>query len=312
MFIDEAEINVQAGNGGNGVVAFFPMKKGPCGGDGGNGGDIYAVGDPQMADLNMYSSVSLFKAEDGKNGESFNKTGAAGKDRMLRLPIGTSIIHNSQEIIEIKDSKTMHLLAKGCSGGRGNRAFASATNQVPRRAEAGVRSEILKVQLVLKLIADYGIIGLPNAGKSTLLNELTNANVKTAMYEFTTLEPNLGVMGKKVIADIPGLIEGASRGKGLGVKFLKHIEKVPVLLHCIAGDAIDPLGNYKTVMFELENYNKLLVKKEQIIILCKTDMITPQKYRKLSEKLQIFGYKVLPFSKFNPAQFLELKKFLES
>ncbi|KKQ36935.1 MAG: Obg family GTPase CgtA [Candidatus Roizmanbacteria bacterium GW2011_GWA2_37_7] len=270
MFIDEAQIYVQGGNGGSGSVAFFPMKKGPCGGHGGKGGDVIVQGDPQMSDLHMYMGAKLFKAQDGGRGEKFCRTGSNGA------------------------------------------AFVSSTNQVPRQAEPGEKTQKKCFRLVLKLIADFGLIGLPNAGKSTLLNELTNANVKTAMYAFTTLEPNLGVCGDKIIADIPGLIEGASKGKGLGIKFLKHIEKVPVLLHCIAADSENVKKNYETVQKELEDYNTELTKKKEVILLCKTDLVDQKKLKKLEEELKQYKKELYPISIYNPDQFLNIKNFILS
>jgi len=224
MFIDEARITVKGGQGGYGKVAFFRNRKGPSGGNGGKGGDVYAVATSNLTHLKNYVEVFEYMAENGEPGGDNHKTGAGGKDLLLKMPIGTTIIDTSikKEIVLDKNHPKI-LLCAGGQGGLGNSAFKSSVNQTPKKAEVGKKGEEKEFALILKLIADFGLIGLPNAGKSSLLNSLTAANVKTADYPFTTLEPNLGVYEGKVIADVPGLIEGASSGKGLGIKFLKHI-----------------------------------------------------------------------------------------
>ena len=307
MFVDEVTITVQGGNGGSGAVAFFPMKKGPCGGQGGDGGNVFIKGDDQMADLHQYMGERLLKPADGGRGETFNRQGKDSDDLVVLVPVGTQI-ENVQTgvVIEVSDTKTLHMVAKGGKGGLGNAAFSSSTNQVPRQYESGEQTKKMKYHLVLKLIADFGLIGIPSAGKSTLLNELTNANVRTAMYAFTTLEPNLGVCGKKVIADIPGLIAGASKGKGLGFKFLKHVEKVPFLLHCIASDSLDVSKDYKTIMKELSSYNPELAKKEQVILLTKTDLVDEAAVSGHVALLKQFKKKILPISIYNPDQMQKL------
>ncbi|MDP4011088.1 MAG: GTPase ObgE [Candidatus Roizmanbacteria bacterium] len=310
MFIDEVKTFVQGGNGGAGSVSFFPMKKGPCGGEGGNGGNVFIKGDSQMADLHQYIGQTILKAEDGTPGETFNRQGRDGKDLIVRVPKGTHVTDlETGATVEVSDTETLHILAEGGKGGLGNASFKSPTNQVPRTAEPGEKTKKHRFFMVLKLIADFGLIGIPSAGKSTLLNELTNANVKTAMYAFTTLEPNLGTCGKKVIADIPGLIEGASEGKGLGYKFLKHIEKVPVLLHCIAADSPNIDKDYSTIMQELEAYNIEIVKKEQLILLTKTDLVDEKALEKLITKLKKYQKEILPISIYNPTQMKALLRF---
>jgi GTP-binding protein len=311
MFIDEVFLKVKAGNGGNGAVMFYPMKKGPCGGPGGDGGSIFVVGDKQLADLHNFSGQTMFKAGDGKPGQRFRKAGESGQDLILYVPIGTLFKekHTHTEF-EINNDSEMHLLVRGGRGGRGNQSFATSTNQVPRKAEAGTKGDEREYDVVLRLIADFGLVGLPNAGKSSLLNELTNAKVKTAMYAFTTLEPNLGVLNDLVIADIPGLIEGASSGKGLGFKFLKHIEKVPFLLHCVAAESDDVLAEIYTVEQELKRYNSDLIKKPKIILLTKTDLVSQEVLaRKVNEIKKKFKV-VLPVSLYDPYQFQSLKDFL--
>lgn len=312
MFVDEVTITVKGGNGGAGSVSFFPMKKGPCGGVGGDGGNVFIKGDDQLADLHRYMGKSVYKPKDGGRGENFNRQGKDSEDLILPVPIGTHV-KNTQNgfFIEVKDTTTLHIMAVGGKGGRGNASFVSSTNQVPRQYESGEQTKKVSYHLVLKLIADFGLIGIPSAGKSTLLNELTNANVRTAMYAFTTLEPNLGVCGKKVIADIPGLIEGASKGKGLGFKFLKHIEKVPYLLHCISCDSQDVSKDYQTIMKELSAYNPELAEKDQVILLTKTDLVDEETVKALTQQLKKFGKDVLPLSIYNPDQMHKLIDLLQ-
>lgn len=312
MFIDEAVITVSGGAGGPGKVAFFPNKSGPSGGAGGHGGHVYLKGHANMTDLHSFVNKNTYKAQDGVSGETFNRSGAAGADLILSVPIGTQVLNEatSKTLYEIADSTAQILVVRGGMGGRGNSAFVTSTYQTPRHAEPGEPGETVTLRLVLKLIADVGLIGLPNAGKSSLLNEFTNANVKTAAYPFTTLEPYLGVFEKLVMADIPGLIEGASKGKGLGVKFLKHIEKVGVLLHCISAESEDVLKVYETVINEMEKFNPKLIEKKQIILLTKSDLIDEKVQKKFIAKLKKTKHEVYPVSIYNPDQFLVLKKYL--
>ncbi|CAN5185467.1 GTPase ObgE [soil metagenome] len=312
MFIDEATISVKGGNGGNGTVAFFPgLKNGPSGGDGGNGGSVYVRGDKNLADLHRFTGATKYAAQNGSHGENFNRHGHRGEDLILRVPTGTLIKDIEQDFeIEVNDTETVQLLVRGGTGGRGNAHFATATEQSPRYAKPGREGQKRHLRLVQRLIADFGLIGLPNAGKSSLLNELTSAKVKTALYPFTTLEPNLGVFDEFVIADIPGLIEGAAHGKGLGIKFLKHVEKVPVLLHCIASDAENPVEIYNTIMNEMGKYNESLLKKPQVIILTKTDLIEEKDLKTKIRKMQKLQKTVIPVSIFNPIQFAVLQKML--
>lgn len=311
MFIDEVFLKVKAGNGGNGAVMFYPMKKGPCGGMGGDGGSVFVRGDKQLADLHMYAGHLLFKAPDGKAGQRFRKSGTNGEDLVLKMPIGTVLKEVESGLsFEIVNDTDGILLACGGRGGRGNMSFATATNQTPKQAEKGSEGEHKSYEVILKLIANYGLVGLPNAGKSSLLNELTNAKVKTAMYAFTTLEPNLGVLQNIIIADIPGLIEGASDGKGLGFKFLKHIEKVQFLLHCVSSDSKDINYDLEVVNRELSSYNPDLVKKPKIILLTKTDLISNNEIDSKLKMLKKKYHYVLPISVYNPIQFQVLKDFL--
>lgn len=297
MLIDEVEITVIAGKGGPGKVSFRTKKgAGPDGGDGGKGGDVFATITSDIYALNRFVSQNILKASDGKPGGANNKSGADGKDLILELPIGTVISYDDGTEIELNEPNQQILLAKGGLGGRGNSFFKSSLNTTPRYAQPGLEGEEKNLKLRLKLIADFGLIGLPNAGKSSLLNELTNANAKIGDYPFTTLEPNLGVVKGKVLADIPGLIEGASKGRGLGHKFLKHIEKVSLLLHCISSQSEDPLYDYKIVHQELEKYNPGLVEKEEIILLTKSDLVDKQQLAKHVKSLKRLKKKIIPIS----------------
>ncbi len=280
MLTDEVKINIYAGRGGDGVVAFdkVMMSLGPTGGKGGNGGNVYFEGVSDLTALNKYKNKREHYAEDGKNGGYDRSTGRNGKDLTLTVPVG-SALHNLEtgEDFEITKIEERISAAKGGIGGRGNMYFKSPENTSPQESEEGKPGENFSFIIELRLIADIGFIGLPNAGKSSLLNELTKANAKVGNYEFTTLEPNLGALDGIIIADIPGLIEGASSGKGLGIKFLKHIRRTKILVHCISLESDDLVGDYQTIRSELGNYNKELLEKKEIILLTKTDLFSKEK-----------------------------------
>ena len=274
MLVDEVEIIIKGGKGGPGRVAFYSKKGGgPSGGDGGKGGDVYVETSSDLYALSRFMSNPECLAENGQSGGDQQRTGAGGQDLNLKMPIGTVLVDEEGQEIDLNEFSKRILLAKGGLGGRGNAFFKSSSNTTPRYAQPGLHGEEKKFMVKLKLIADFGLIGLPNAGKSSLLNELTNATAKIGDYPFTTLEPNLGMFGTKVIADIPGLIEGASEGKGLGHKFLKHIEKVHLLLHCISAQSEDSLKDYKIIHQELEKFNPKLLRKPEIILLTKSDLV---------------------------------------
>ncbi len=285
-FIDEATITVQSGNGGRGCVSFrrekFIPRGGPDGGDGGKGGDIVLVTTHRKRTLKQFQYKRQFKAANGGHGQGSQKTGRNGADLTIELPPGT-IILNADDGALIKDMASpdeRFVLARGGRGGLGNTRFKSSTNRTPRYAQPGEPGIALSVKLELKLLADVGIIGLPNAGKSTLLSAISAARPKTADYPFTTLNPYLGVVRTEwaepfVVADIPGLIDGAHQGAGLGHRFLKHIERTRVLLHLIDAQAIDqdrPLAALDTVNRELTLYNPSLGTKPQLIVLNKLDL----------------------------------------
>ena len=313
MFVDEVEVIFRAGDGAGGRVSFYPGdKSGPDGGNGGNGGDIYLAVTSDLTALNQFLGIKTREAEDGQAGGKFRKSGGKGKDITITLPLGCFLTdQETGEVIELNDLRQKVLICKGGQGGKGTYALRSPTNTTPLAAEPGKPGQKRNLKIVLKLIADYGLIGLPNAGKSSLLNELTSANVKVADYPFTTLEPNLGAMGKKIIADIPGLIEGASLGKGLGIKFLKHIEKVNLLLHCLSAESQDVEADYQIVREELKKFNPLLTEKPEIILLTKSDVASLDELEKKRKRLQKHG-KVFPISILEDKSLEKLEKLLKT
>ena len=298
-FLDEAKINIRAGGGGNGAASFRREKYiefgGPDGGDGGDGGNVYIKAVDGLNTLIDYRYRQHFKAERGKDGSGKNKTGHGGKDLVLPVPLGTQIYDELKEdiIADLTEVDQIFMIAKGGSGGFGNTRFKSSTNRAPRSANKGTEGEEISIWLKMKLIADYGIIGLPNAGKSTLLSKLSHANPKVSDYPFTTLNPVLGVVNYKnetfVIADIPGLIEGAHNGTGLGHKFLSHIERCPALLHLISLEEDDIIKSYEVIRNEILKYGNEIHNKDEIIILNKIDL-----YDKvdIQEKINNFSDKV--------------------
>lgn len=299
MFIDSAEIYVKAGKGGDGAVSFrrekFIPKGGPDGGDGGDGGDIIITVDNHCHGLSQYNREKIFKAENGHNGMGKNKFGKDGEDTILLLPTGTQILHDGVLLYDLLTEGETFVLAKGGNGGWGNQHFASSIKQAPHWSKLGLRGESKKIMLELKLIADVGLVGLPNAGKSSLLAVVSNAKPKIADYPFTTLEPNLGVVkridGNIVIADIPGLIEGASAGRGLGDKFLKHIERTKIIVHVLDVMSEDLQADYKTIRAELKAFSPTLNKKKEIIVINKIDLLPEDE---LMEKISSLNLKSKP------------------
>ena len=275
MLIDKVDVTFKAGDGGNGKVSFKKIGRGPDGGSGGKGGDLYIKASSDLTILYQFSRKDFFAAENGISGWNNVKSGGKGDDLEIVLPVGTFLINRDtgREILELTEVGQKVKLLKGGDGGKGNFEYRSSRNTTPMKSQKGFPGESLNLTLNLKLIADFGLIGLPNAGKSSLLNELTNSNAKVGNFSFTTLSPNLGVVNGKIIADIPGLIEGASEGKGLGINFLKHIEKVKILIHCIDATSTDYERDYKIIRSELGKYNIELLKKKEIILLCKSDLI---------------------------------------
>ena len=298
-FLDQAKIYIKAGNGGSGSASFrrekFVEYGGPDGGDGGTGGSIIIQSDRNLNTLIDFRYAQHFKAQHGKPGSKRNKTGANGEDLILKVPLGTQVYEedNNTLIYDFTKNKEKYLVASGGKGGLGNVRFKSSTNRAPRKKTNGKLGEEFWIWLQLKVIADIGIIGKPNAGKSSLLAALTRAKPKIANYPFTTINPNLGVSyygGKEItLADIPGLVEGAHKGVGLGDKFLRHIERCKILLHLIDLSEDDLLNSYKKIKSELSNYDKDLIKKKEIIFFNKSDLLDENE---INEKLKEFKKKV--------------------
>ncbi len=299
-FVDEAEITVEAGNGGNGCLAFrrekYIERGGPNGGDGGNGGSVYMQADAALNTLADFRFQPRYRAQHGLKGQSNNCTGKGGDDLLVKVPLGTSVIDtNTEELIaDFNDTNMVVMVARGGYHGLGNTRFKSSTNRAPRKTTTGKPGEIRTLQLQLRLVADVGLLGMPNAGKSTLIRAVSAATPKVADYPFTTLVPNLGVvsMGMErsfVMADIPGLIEGASDGAGLGIRFLKHLSRTRVLLHLIdvlPADESDPVENAVKIVRELEKFSPTLAAKERWLVLNKVDLLDAAALNSLREKLR--------------------------
>ena len=297
MFIDVAKIELKAGKGGDGSVAFrrekYEPSGGPAGGDGGDGGSIIIVGDKDIKTLMDYSYRSIYKAESGGDGRNKKQFGKKGEDLILKVPVGTLVKDYDTDtvIYDVKHDKEEFVICKGGKGGKGNVHFKSSIRQAPRFAEPGTKGEEKTIKLELKLLADVGLIRLPNVGKSTLLSIMSNARPKIANYHFTTLEPNLGVckVGEKsfVLADIPGLIEGASEGLGLGHDFLKHIERTKILVHVLdisGSEGRNPIEDFELINSELASYNIKLNDKKMLVVLNKTDLGAEDNIKEFREK----------------------------
>jgi len=322
MFVDIAEIVLKAGKGGDGAVAFrrekYEPSGGPYGGDGGRGGSIILVGDEGIRTLMDFRYKRFYKAEDGENGKTKKQFGKDGKDLILKVPVGTLVkdAKTGKVIVDIKEHNQMYVIAKGGKGGRGNAKFATPTRQAPRFAEPGTKGEERTIILELKLLADVGLIGFPNVGKSTILSIMSSAKPKIANYHFTTLKPNLGVVriGEEesfVIADIPGLIEGAHKGMGLGHDFLKHVERTKLLVHVLDGSGIegrDPIDDFYKINDELVKYNPKLKDKPQIIVANKMDLPQFKDWiGKIKDEFESLGHKVFSISAATKEGIQELK-----
>jgi len=287
-FIDELQLQLKAGKGGDGVVRWRQEKykplAGPSGGNGGNGGSVYAQTIDDLAYLSYYRYKKSFSAEDGIPGSSDSREGACGDDLVLRFPRGTVLTDQTTGLsVELTKQDEKILLLKGGRGGLGNEHFKASTNTSPYEWTPGTIGEEASFDVELRLFADAGFVGLPSAGKSTLLNALTNAHSKVGAYHFTTLEPHLGAFGGFILADIPGLIEGASQGKGLGHKFLRHLARTKLLIHVVGLDHEEPLTGYQEIRTELAQYQTELAEKEEIILLTKTDLVDSETLAKTVE-----------------------------
>lgn len=311
MFVDRVKIHVKGGNGGNGMVSFFRAKYithgGPDGGDGGRGGDVIFVGDESMGTLMDFRYKRMFKAGNGQDGGKRNCFGKDGESVVIKVPVGTVIreAESGKIMADITKHGEEKILIHGGKGGKGNQHFATPTRQAPRYAEPGRVAKEYDVILELKLIADVGLIGFPNVGKSTLLSMVTNANPKIANYHFTTLAPNLGVVEGRygdsfVLADIPGLVEGANEGVGLGHAFLRHVERTKVFIHVVDAAGVegdDPVENVRKINQELEAYNPELMKRPQVIAANKTDIPgSEENVERLKEAYEKEGFEVFPIS----------------
>jgi len=313
MLIDDVKIEVFSGDGGNGRVLFNKnkMAQGPTGGDGGDGGAVYLRGVSNIGALGKFRGKKVYRAEKGGIGGDQKKTGKNGKDLILDVPVGTVVhISESDKKKEVTKIGQKLLLAKGGKGGRGNFFFRSSRNTTPKEAEPGEKGKHLELRLELKLIADIGLIGLPNVGKSTLLNTLTSAKSKVANYAFTTLEPSLGVYYELILADIPGLIEGASQGKGLGIKFLQHVERTNTFFHLISASSKDPVGDYEVIRKELREYNPELLKRKEYVFLSQADLAEEAEIKKSVKKLEKAGLKPQVLSIIDDESIKETEKVL--
>lgn len=298
MLIDNAKITIKSGNGGKGCVSFrrekYVPKGGPNGGDGGKGGDVIFKADNSLATLIDFRYKRIYHAPNGVPGLGGDKTGKNGKDILILVPCGSIIkdFASGYILADLIENGDSFIAVKGGKGGRGNAKFATSTNQAPRQAEPGIKGEEKIIEIELKMIADVGLVGLPNAGKSTLISKISAAKPKIADYPFTTLQPNLGIVKYKdyqsfVVADIPGLIEGAHIGKGLGIRFLKHIERTKVLVFLIDASLIsykkNKIEDYEILVNELKGYDKKLLEKPKLICFSKIDSLTPDQVKELSK-----------------------------
>ncbi|HZZ99231.1 MAG TPA: GTPase ObgE [Candidatus Paceibacterota bacterium] len=313
MLVDDITIKVVAGNGGDGTVAFNKnmMSLGPTGATGGHGGDVYLEGISDLGALTRLRHAKVFQAKNGGQGGRQYNDGPDGEDLIIKVPVGT-VVHNLDLKTDAEVTKIGErvLAAKGGRGGKGNFHFRSSTNTSPKQFQTGKPGEKYRLRLELKLIADVGLIGLPNAGKSSLLNELTRAKSKVANYAFTTLEPHLGAYGDLIIADIPGIIEGAAEGKGLGIKFLRHVERTKTLFHLISTESVDLVSDYQTIRNELGAYNRELLDKKEYLFVSKSDMTTPEKVKEIISKLKSLNPTVEAISIHDADSLEKVKKIL--
>ncbi len=317
MFIDELKIKARAGHGGDGVVRWrrekFKPKSGPAGGNGGNGGNVYFRAVRDLSLLSKYTGSKTFNAENGEEGRGGSEFGKNGKDLYIDVPVGSKVtdLERGRSVELTKEGQVEKLLSGG-RGGLGNEYFKSSTNRSPEQHTKGKPGEDAEILIELTLVVDVGLIGMPNAGKSTLINSLTNTSAAVGSYPFTTLEPQLGDLYGYVLADIPGLIEGAAKGKGLGHKFLRHVSKTKMLLHLVPLDAEDPKKQYYTILKELSDYNKSLLEKEQWIIFTKKDLVDSAKIEAVLNSIDTSQNRVFVLSCLTGEGVKELKDSLVS
>lgn len=320
-FIDEAKFYVKAGDGGNGCVSFrrekYVPRGGPNGGDGGRGGNVIITASKKLHSLIDFQYKSHFKAERGLHGQGKDMHGRKGRDYVLEVPLGSVLkdAETNEVLVDLCNDGDSFVAAKGGAGGLGNSHFASGANRTPRIATKGETGEERWLKIELKLIADIGLVGLPNAGKSTLLSKLSAANPKIASYPFTTLEPQLGVLHfpyekSCIIADIPGLIEGASEGVGLGHAFLRHIERTKILLHVVDASHENTVPDYKTINSELERYKEELLQRTQLVVLNKADITDARRLSSLKKYFRSQGLRVLEISALKETNIVQLKEII--
>ena len=314
MLIDEVTIKVGAGGGGRGSVAFsnIMMSLGPTGGTGGWGGNLVLEAVPDLGALRRFRMQKKFDAEDGHDGRSAFRDGVRGEDVILRVPRGTTVYdtETKEVLFDFTEVGQQFVVAKGGRGGKGNFHFRSPTNTTPKQFDFGKPGEAKIIRLELKLIADIGIVGLPNIGKSSFLNAITNADSKVANYQFTTLQPHLGSYFGLVLADLPGLIEGASEGKGLGYKFLKHVERTKTIFHFVDAKAVDPLLDYEVIRKELGAYNKELLKKPEFVFISRADEVDDKRIKELVKLFAKKEIKAVPLSIIDDGKMKEVKALL--
>lgn len=299
MLVDDIHIKLRGGHGGKGAVAFNKVRlvKGPAGGNGGNGGSIWFEGVSDIGALTYFTRLKSIDAENGRDGRGQFLDGRDGNDTILKIPVGTRITRMSDGRVEdMLEVGQRMLTVSGGFGGKGNFLFRSSVNTTPYESQDGLPGEEDEFDLELRLIADVGLVGLPNAGKSSLLNELTAAQSKVGNYAFTTLEAHLGSYYGLILADIPGLVEGASQGKGLGIKFLKHIERTRVLFHLVSAESDDVVRDYRTIRRELGEYNAELLEKREYVFLTKSDAVAPERLAEELAQLHTAGIEATPIS----------------